>query len=140
MQQDVYHTFHVGVNVFIVRDGRLLLGKRKNIFGDGTWGLPGGHLEPGESMIEAAGRELMEETGLRAEGFEFSNIASECGEGKDHIQIGFATKNVEGDPELKEPDRCSAWDWFALDALPDVFPPHLTQIENFISKTPFGER
>ena len=31
----------------------------------GHWGFPKGHLEPGETPVQAAGRELAEETGLR---------------------------------------------------------------------------
>lgn len=52
----------LGVGVF-VRDtqGRILLEKRRD---DGTWGLPGGRVEPGESISEAAVREVREETGL----------------------------------------------------------------------------
>ena len=55
----------------MVKNGKLLLGKRKNIYGAGTWGLPGGHLEFKEAMKTAASRELMEETGLKAENLEF---------------------------------------------------------------------
>lgn len=53
----------IGVGV-IVRDGagRVLLGLHRG----GTWELPGGALEPGESVAAAAVRELREETGLRA--------------------------------------------------------------------------
>lgn len=40
--------------------GEILLLERH----DGEWDLPGGHLEPGESLAETAARELLEETGL----------------------------------------------------------------------------
>jgi 8-oxo-dGTP diphosphatase len=33
----------VGVGVCIVKDNKVLLGKRKNSHGDGTWAFPGGH-------------------------------------------------------------------------------------------------
>ncbi|RAO39306.1 8-oxo-dGTP diphosphatase [Micromonospora saelicesensis] len=51
-------------------DGQLLLQLRD---GDAThhpnvWGLPGGHGEPGETPEQTAERELLEETGLRADG------------------------------------------------------------------------
>ena len=41
--------------------GAILLQRRTD---DGLWGLPGGALEPGDSLEEAARRELLEETGL----------------------------------------------------------------------------
>lgn len=48
----------------IIRDaaGRILLERRSDC---GLWGLPGGRLDPGESVADAALREVFEETGLR---------------------------------------------------------------------------
>ena len=54
----------VGVGVFIKRDGKYLLGKRKGAHGAGQWSLPGGHLEGGESFEDCCIREVKEETGL----------------------------------------------------------------------------
>jgi 8-oxo-dGTP diphosphatase len=54
----------VGVGVFIKKDGKILVGKRKGSHGAGTWALPGGHLEPGESFDACCKREVLEETGL----------------------------------------------------------------------------
>jgi ADP-ribose pyrophosphatase YjhB (NUDIX family) len=51
----------------LIRDGkRLLLVKRAQAPFAGTWSLPGGHVEGGESLADAAAREVQEETGIAA--------------------------------------------------------------------------
>src|SRR3989339_718967 len=55
----------VGVAVIIIKNGKVLMHKRKNSHGDGTWSLPGGHLEFNESLEECAQRETFEETGMK---------------------------------------------------------------------------
>ena len=65
----------VGVGV-IVKDGenRILLEKRSDC---GLWGLPGGRIEPGESVIEAAEREVEEETGFKVKIQKLMGVYSE---------------------------------------------------------------
>ncbi|MEM9903281.1 MAG: NUDIX hydrolase [Pseudomonadota bacterium] len=50
----------------LIRDDSVLLVRRRNPPDAGLWGFPGGHVEPGETAMAAAARELAEETGLRA--------------------------------------------------------------------------
>lgn len=45
---------------------RVLLARRRNPPDAGLWGFPGGHVEPGETALAAAARELAEETGVIA--------------------------------------------------------------------------
>jgi len=57
----------VGIGIFVThpdRPGCILLSRRKTSAGAGTWALPGGHLELGESFEQCAAREAREETGL----------------------------------------------------------------------------
>ena len=55
----------VGVGVVVRGPGEtILLEKRRDC---GWWGLPGGKVEPGESLVDAAVREVLEETGLTVE-------------------------------------------------------------------------
>lgn len=51
----------------VVRDCRVLLVRRANPPDQGLWGLPGGRMEMGETHLDAALRELEEETGIIAD-------------------------------------------------------------------------
>lgn len=54
--------------IFLDAEARVLLGRRSGVsYGNGLWGLPGGHVEPGEGLAEAAAREALEEVGVQVE-------------------------------------------------------------------------
>lgn len=57
----------VGASIAVIRGDRVLLAARANAPMRGVWTLPGGLVEAGESLSEAALRELREEVGLTAE-------------------------------------------------------------------------
>jgi 8-oxo-dGTP diphosphatase len=57
----------VGAIAVVRRGDQVLLAKRSKGGYIGRWGFPGGHVERGETVIEAAMRELTEETGVIAE-------------------------------------------------------------------------
>jgi 8-oxo-dGTP diphosphatase len=59
------------VQGLLVRDGRVLIGRRKIDPRKGFWDLPGGFLEEGEPPLEGLRREFREETGLEVEPVEF---------------------------------------------------------------------
>ena len=50
----------------VIRSGEVLLVKRRNEPDAGLWGFPGGHVELGETAMDAAARELFEETTVKA--------------------------------------------------------------------------
>ena len=54
----------VGVGVMIVREGKVLIGKRKGSHGAGQYALPGGKLEWRETWADCARREVLEETAI----------------------------------------------------------------------------
>src|SRR3712207_342855 len=58
--------FGVRVGAVVERGGALLLVRHQKPDRDPYWVLPGGRLEPGETIPECAGREVAEETGLSA--------------------------------------------------------------------------
>ncbi len=64
----------VGVGALVFRRGSILLVKRANPPGRGLWSIPGGVVRLGESLLDAARRELLEETGIDAEPLGVVNI------------------------------------------------------------------
>ncbi|MDP5084638.1 MAG: NUDIX hydrolase [Yoonia sp.] len=57
----------LGAIAVVLHEGRFLLVKRKKEPNAGTWGFAGGHVELGETALEAAARELAEETSVIAQ-------------------------------------------------------------------------
>lgn len=64
-------TPRLGAIAVLVDGDRVLLAQRSKSPDRGLWGFPGGHVEPGETALEAARRELREETGLEARAVEY---------------------------------------------------------------------
>lgn len=128
----------VAINTFVLKDNKILLGKRKGAVGAGTYCLPGGHLEYGELATEGAIRELKEETGLIAKIMEFVNISNtmlSALDGSHYIHINFLVKEFEGEVSLIEPENFECWEWFNLDDLPtNLFEPHKYLIKEGLIK------
>ncbi|HSO18330.1 MAG TPA: NUDIX hydrolase [Desulfosarcina sp.] len=110
----------IGVAVIVVKDGRVLLGKRKSAHGAGTWQFPGGHLEFGESIEACAERELFEETGLTIVNQHMGPFTNDYfeDEGKHYVTLFVVADRTAGDVSLKEPHKCERWDWFAWTQMP----------------------
>ena len=116
----------VGVGVFVLRGGRVLLGERLGSHGAGTWALPGGHLDFGETIADCARREVSEETGLRIGAVRHAGFTEDFfpGEGRHYVTLFVVADGGEGEPVNREPDRCGGWHWFPPAALPaPLFPP-----------------
>lgn len=116
----------VGVGVFVLRNGLVLLGLRRGAHGAGTWALPGGHLEFGESIEHCAAREIHEETGLEidvtARGPYTNDVFEDAG--KHYVTVFVLARAPRGDPERREPDKCTEWRWCRWSDLPaPLFPP-----------------
>ena len=121
----------VGVQC-IVRDGdRILLGRRHAVFGHGSWGLPGGHLERGETITGAALRELEEETSLVGSSAEIVAVADATRENNFHVQFGCLVAAWTGTPRNVNPAACSELGFFAPGELPAPL---------FVSSAPLIER
>ena len=109
----------VGVSAIVVRDGLVLMGRRRGAHGSGTWSPAGGKVDPGESPRDAVVRELLEETGLIATGVTEIGWTSDV---FDDDGLHFVTLHhlvrADGAARVTEPDKVEEWSWLAWDALP----------------------
>jgi len=110
---------YAGLSIMIVKDGKLLMGKRMSEHGPGTWCFPGGHIEPGETWEECAIREVSEECGLKITNIRFETATNDIFEsGKHYITIHMIADYVSGEPEIREPDNMIDWQWVTWEQLP----------------------
>ncbi|MGO9649063.1 MAG: NUDIX hydrolase [Terriglobales bacterium] len=94
----------VGVGAIIIEEGRVVLVKRGHPPLAGEWSIPGGVLEVGETLREAAVREALEETGLTVETADLLGVydrvlPDEAGRTKYHyVLIDFLCHRIAGEP------------------------------------------
>ena len=116
-----------GVHVLCEREGHVLLLRRAGTgFFDGLYSLPGGHIEQDESILQAASRELEEETGLRIgpgdlDWFGIIHRRSDT----NRIDFFLRALRWQGEPVLREPDKCSDMGWFSRSDLPEDIVPYV---------------
>ena len=103
----------------LVRDGKLLLGRRGVEPFRGWWDIPGGFLEPWEHPVEGLVRELREETGLAIQvGALFDVGVDAYGDHGDYtINFYYLASAPAGEPQPA--DDVTELRWFAPDALPE---------------------
>jgi len=120
---DIALTPRIGIGVLIFNErNQVLLGKRINAHGDGSWGPPGGHLEFRESFEECAVREVMEEVGIRIQDPEFLACTNDVfiTEQKHYVSI-FMKAYLYQELQIQnlEPNKIAEWGWFDLVSLPE---------------------
>jgi 8-oxo-dGTP diphosphatase len=109
----------VGVGAVVHDGGRILVIRRAGAHGAGTWGLPGGHQEFGESPEGTAVRETLEETGLVVRptarlGFTDDPMPEI---GRHYVTLFIGCARLAGEPELREPEKATALAWLTPDEL-----------------------
>jgi ADP-ribose pyrophosphatase YjhB (NUDIX family) len=132
-----------GFGVMLLKDRKVLLGRRHDdaekadsaLRGEGTWTMPGGKLEFGESFEQGAKREVLEETGMILKNPRVICVNNDKNEHAHFITIGVLATDFEGEPRVMEPDEITEWRWFTSQELPkNIFPPSKKILENFKAK------
>ena len=105
----------------VLHEDKVLLAQRKNDPDAGLWGFPGGHVEWGETALNAAARELHEETGVVATPDRYLTnldiiVRGDDGEIAHHFLLAAVLcRYVSGTPIAS--DDVSDARWFAIDAI-----------------------
>ncbi len=118
----------VGVSAVVVRDGLVIVGRRKGSHGAGSWAFPGGRVEPGEHPRDVVTRELREETGLRALRVAplawTSDLIAQRGDALHFITLHHRVEVAPGEPVVCEADKVEDWRWVDCDEIPEpIFAP-----------------
>ena len=110
----------VGIGVFVFKNGKFLMGRRKNSHGDGHWSVPGGHLEFGESFKDTARREVLEETDMKIANIRFGAVTNDYfrGEDKHYVTVWMVGDWKSGAEKITEPDKFVEMNWYDFESLP----------------------
>lgn len=123
------------VTVAVVQDGEVLLTKREDFE---VWCLPGGEVEAGETLPQAAMRETQEETGLEVRLTRLIGVYSRMGFLGGIHSLVFAAEPIGGALQL-QPGETVDVGWFGLEAVPELLLPwHRQPIEAALQETGWG--
>lgn len=135
-------TFPVTVHLFFFRKDQVLLIRRFNTgYADGQYSIPAGHLDGGETVIDAARREAMEEVGVRIQpqDMEFASVMHRLN-GEERVDFFLEIRNWEGEPFNAEPDKCDDLLWESADRLPEKTIPYIRRaLHNHFQGIKFDE-
>jgi 8-oxo-dGTP diphosphatase len=105
----------LAVSAAIIRDGKVLIVRRVRPPAGGLYTLPGGGVEPGETLFEAVMREVREETALEVEPVGIAGYREAIGRDaggrveRHYVILPFAARWLAGDPVLNEELSEAMW-------------------------------
>lgn len=111
---------------------------------DGTYSLPAGHVERGESFSEAAVRETLEEVGVRTEAKDLRHMFTMHRYKSDEdvrVDVFFEACTWQGEPFNAEPERHSAIKWIKIsDLSDDIMDYQLHALEQMLAGNTYAEQ
>lgn len=135
-------TFPVTVHLFFIRENQILLARRLNTgFRDGEYSVPAGHLDGGETVMQAGIREAREEVGLELEESDMiiSSVMHRM-DGEERVDFFVQVQKWEGEPFNAEPEKCDDLRWVKMNELPDNIIPYIRRaIANHLNGVTFDE-
>lgn len=118
------------VDGVVVRNGKVLLVERGREPFKGGWALPGGFVEEGETLELAVEREVLEETGVRAEPISIVGVYSDPGrDPRGHtVSVAYMMRAMGG--KAAGGDDAARARWFPLEELPELAFDHSMIVED----------
>lgn len=111
----------------------ILLLQRSGSVGNGMWALPGGHLDPGEGPLEAAYRELKEETGITGVSLKLFDVRKNLYDTESwRIKSIYYAKFVDYLPITLDHREHTAFKWCPMLECRNLFSDHQAIINDFI--------
>ena len=101
---------HIIVGGILEKEGKILMVQEKKKFCYGKWNIPAGHLDPNETIIEGAIREIREETGCEVKATGVAIVANKVMPDDVLVEIIFSTKLVNEDIRIN-PDEILDVKW-----------------------------
>jgi 8-oxo-dGTP diphosphatase len=108
----------VGVGVLVRKGDKVALVKRSGSYGFGTWSPPGGHVEFGESTIETARRETMEEIGTEIENLEVLGFTEDIAKDNHYVTVWVRSDWASGELKISDTEFTESG-FFKMDDLPE---------------------
>ena len=134
--------FPVTVHLWFFREDQILLSRRFNTgYADGQYSVPAGHLDGGETVMDAAAREAEEEVGLQLHpgDMSFSTVMHRMEE-EERVDFFVQVHQWQGEPFNAEPDKCDDLCWVDVHQLPVNVVPYVRQaLRNHLAGIPFDE-
>jgi 8-oxo-dGTP diphosphatase len=116
------------VYLFLIRKNKILLLRRFNTgWQDGYYSLIAGHIDGKEPVGKAMIREAEEEAGIIISKKDLlpATVIHKYYTNQEYIDFFFVTKRWEGEPIIKEPNKCDDMSWFPLNKLPVNLLPYI---------------
>ncbi|NRA43556.1 MAG: NUDIX domain-containing protein [Oligoflexales bacterium] len=118
------------VYLVLMDQNKVLLSLRKNTgFADGWYGLVAGHVDGGETMMQAMIREAYEETGmmLSPNDLKMASVTHRRSDDRESADFFFLCKEPPSSFVNKEPEKCSELRFFSIEALPSNTIPYVKE-------------
>ncbi len=133
------------VYVILIENSRVLLMRRfQTGYSDGKYSLPAGHLDGGESLIQAAVREVAEEVGVVIDPLDLELVhvmSRPKANDAERVDFFFKTEKWIGIPRIVEPNKCDDLRWTMFDELSkiEMVPSVVQMFEKFKQKVLYSD-